>query len=128
VTTNPDGSPAGKHDLDFWYNPTYENYYNLLKALEELGLDITEFKEERSPNPKKSFFKFENDIFTLDFLPTLKKHASFNSSFNAKAIVKIQGDEIWFINYEDLLKEKQENARAKDIEDIEHLKRIRGIQ
>jgi predicted nucleotidyltransferase len=126
VTRNPDGSPADKHDLDFWYNPTYENYYNLLKALEELGLDTLEFKEEKSPNPKKSFFKFENDVFTLDFLPELKNLSSFGSSFKVKEIVKLQGTEIWFISYEDLLKEKQGNARAKDLEDIEHLKIIKS--
>ena len=34
-----------KPDLDFWYNPTYENYFNLLKALEELGIDLIEDKE-----------------------------------------------------------------------------------
>jgi hypothetical protein len=44
-----------KPDLDFWYNPTYENYFKLLNALEELEQDVTEFKEEESPNPKKSF-------------------------------------------------------------------------
>jgi hypothetical protein len=32
-----DGSLLGKHDLDFWYNPTYENYFNLLKALKDIG-------------------------------------------------------------------------------------------
>ena len=58
---------AEKPDLDFWYNPTYENYFKLLNALEELGQDVTKFKQEQVPNPKKSFFRYEFEKFTLDF-------------------------------------------------------------
>jgi hypothetical protein len=60
-----------KHDLDFWYNPTYDNYFKLLDSLEELGLDVTEFRDEIAPNPKKSFFKLEQENFKMDFLPEL---------------------------------------------------------
>jgi len=35
------GEVADKPDLDLWYNPGYENYFNLLKAIEELGQDVT---------------------------------------------------------------------------------------
>lgn len=52
---NVAGEIAEKPDLDFWYNPTYDNYFRLLNALEELGQDVTQFKEEQTPNPKKSF-------------------------------------------------------------------------
>ena len=31
---NSSGAPAEKFDLDIWYNPTYENYFNLLKFFE----------------------------------------------------------------------------------------------
>jgi hypothetical protein len=26
------GEPAEKHDLDFWYNSTYDNYFKLIDA------------------------------------------------------------------------------------------------
>ena len=58
-----------KYDLDIWYNPTYENYFNLLSALENLGEDVSEFRDEQTPDPKRSFFKFDFEQFTLDFLP-----------------------------------------------------------
>jgi len=32
---------------------------NLEKGLEALGQNITEFKNEQSPNPRKSFFKLD---------------------------------------------------------------------
>lgn len=55
---NSDGSPSDKFDLDIWYNPTYDNYFKLLKALAELGQDVKEFFAEKTPDPKKSYFKF----------------------------------------------------------------------
>lgn len=72
MSLHSSGLPAGKYDLDFWYNPVYGNYFSLLNALEELGQNVSEFKEEIAPNPRKSYFRLEFEKFTLDFLPELK--------------------------------------------------------
>ncbi len=105
----------------FWYNPTYENYFKLLNALEELGQDVREFKEEQAPNPKKSFFRYQCENFTLDFLPGLKAPLIFRSCFDNREVVTLEGVDIPFINYTDLITDKQANSRPKDIEDIEQL-------
>jgi hypothetical protein len=118
---NVDGEIAEKPDLDFWYNPTYDNYFKLLNALEDLGHDVTKFKEEQIPNPKKSFFRYESEKFTLDFLPELKASLKFRSSFNRKETVTLNDTEIPFISYEDLILDKQINGRPKDITDINQL-------
>ncbi len=120
---NTVGEIAEKPDLDFWYNPTYDNYFRLLNALEELGQDVTEFKNEQMPNPKKSFFRFEFEKFTLDFLPELKLSLRFRSAYNRKEIVSLDETKIPFISYEDLVLDKKANARAKDLTDIERLGR-----
>jgi len=57
------GHPMEKPDLDFWYSPTYDNYFRLLNALQALGQDVAEFMEEKSPNPRKSFFKLEEEKY-----------------------------------------------------------------
>ncbi|RZK05387.1 MAG: hypothetical protein EOO46_15930 [Flavobacterium sp.] len=118
---NAAGELAEKPDLDFWYNPTYDNYFRLLNALEELGQDVTKFKNEQTPNPKKSFFRYEFEKFTLDFLPELKVSLRFRLAFDRKEIVILNDIEIPFISYEDLVSDKKANARAKDITDIEQL-------
>ncbi len=120
-STNVFGEMAEKPDLDFWYNPTYDNYFRLLNALEELGQDVIQFKNEQTPNPKKSFFRYEFEKFTLDFLPELKTALRFRSSFNKKEVVSLKDIEIPFISLEDLISDKKENARAKDVTDIEKL-------
>jgi len=119
---NLSGLTSDKTDLDFWYNPTYDNYFKLLNTLEELGEDVSKFKKETTPNPKRSYFKLEFENFTLDFLPELKGLTKFNSSFKERETVSLSETEILFIGYDDLIKNKQANARSKDITDIEQLK------
>src|ERR1700753_588906 len=82
----PDGKPAEKLDLDIWYRPTYQNYFSLLDALEELGLSVADLRNEKAPNPRKSFFKFDLANFTLDFLPSLKSNLGFNASFKKREL------------------------------------------
>ncbi|MES2764743.1 MAG: hypothetical protein V4642_02670, partial [Bacteroidota bacterium] len=121
-STNAAGEFAEKPDLDFWYNPTYGNYFYLLNALEKLGQDVLKLRQENPPNPKKSFFKYEFETCTLDFLPVLKAPLHFRECFNRKEVVVFENVEIPFIAFEDLISDKQANARMKDISDIQHLK------
>ena len=126
MSLHSSGIPADKYDLDFWYNSVYDNYFNLLNALEELGQDVSEFKEEIAPDPKKSYFRLEFEKFTLDFLPELSGLGKFSESFNEREKVNLGGTEISFISYDDLIKNKELNARPKDLKDIEQLKMIRS--
>jgi predicted nucleotidyltransferase len=124
MSKSSSGLPADKHDLDFWYNPTYKNYYNLLNAIEELGIDVSEYKVELAPNPRKSFFTQEFENFKIDFLPEIIGLTSFGDSFSKRIISKIDGVEICTISLEDLIKSKESTLRQKDAEDIVQLKSI----
>jgi|SRR6185437_6983644 len=125
MSLNSSGLPAKKYDLDFWYNPAYDNYFKLLNALEDLGQDVSEFKDEISPDPKKSYFRLELEKFTLDFLPELNGLGRFSVAFEEREIINISETEISIIGFDDLIKNKKINARPKDITDIEQLKFIR---
>ena len=116
------GKESEKPDLDFWYNPTYQNYFSLLKSLADLGQDVSLFQKEKAPQPKKSFFRFDIEQFTLDFLPNLKAPLSFRSSYNKKESIEIGDIKIFFICYEDLLTDKAATGRQKDLRDIDELK------
>ncbi|TDX02113.1 nucleotidyltransferase [Dinghuibacter silviterrae] len=120
------GKVTEKHDLDFWYNSSYGNYFKLLDALEELGQDVSYYRAETAPNPKKSFFRLEYDKFTVDFLPELPGLSKFYDSYHQREYSKVGNIEIPFINYADLIANKQTQGRAKDIEDIKQLKLRRG--
>lgn len=122
---NASGELTDKPDLDIWYNPTYENYFNILKVIEELGQDISEFKNEQSPSPGKSFFKLDFDDFTLDVLPTIKADIKFFDANQRKETIKVDETQIHFLSYFDLIEDKKATARKKDLEDIEQLKKIK---
>ena len=118
---NSDGTQADKFDLDIWYNPTYDNYFKLLKALAELEQDVTEFLKEKTPNPRKSYFRFELEKFTLDFLPKLKGIGKFKTSYEKRETTIVNKIEMLFIGIDELLQDKAANSRPKDLEDIKHL-------
>ncbi|MCK4921925.1 MAG: hypothetical protein KAS71_12825 [Bacteroidales bacterium] len=99
-----------------------ENYYNLLNAIEELGIDVSKHREDIAV-PRKSFFRYEFEEFKIDFLPVIKGLKNFMTSFNGKEIVSLYEVDIPIISYIDLLKTKETDSRDKDIDDIEHLKR-----
>jgi predicted nucleotidyltransferase len=125
LSVNIAGAVAEKPDLDFWYNPTYDNYFRLLNALEALGQDVSQFREEQTPEPLKSFFKYEFEQFTLDMLPKIKATIKFKSAFAQREIVMLDKVEIPFIGFEDLIADKEATGRPKDKEDILHLRNIR---
>lgn len=122
MSYDPSGVVMDKHDLDFWYNPTYNNYYNLLNALEELERDVTRYRNEKTPDPNKSFFRFEEQYFKMDFLPKLSGLTRFRLSYENRCDVEIDDIKVSYIGYDDLVKSKLALARDKDIYDIEQLK------
>jgi hypothetical protein len=122
----PSGAYAGKHDLDIWYNPSYANYNRVLDALDELGVDVSRMREEKAPNPKKSFFKLNFEKFTLDLVPELPGLSRFISSYNKRAEPKVGELTLPTISYEELLLSKKTLGREKDIEDIKQLNLRKG--
>ena len=122
VTMLPSGAVADKPDVDVWYNPTYGNYFRLLQALEALGQDVRAFREEQSPNPKKSFFKYEFEAFTLDLLPELKAALPFGASYRNREVLSLHDVALPLIGLDDLLADKAANARSKDLIDIAQLR------
>jgi len=125
VVSKYSGTATEKFDLDIWYNPTYGNYFKLLNGLAELGQDVKEFFEEQSPNPLKSYFKFDLDKFTLDFLPKLKGATKFKQAYEKKETTTIKGIDMQFIGFDELLQDKAANSRPKDLSDIKQLKSIK---
>jgi len=118
------GELTEKPDIDIWYNPTYENYYKILKVLEELGWDIKGLKNDKSPDPRKSFIKLDFDNFTLDLLPNIKASIKFLSAYKRKETVEFEETSIHYITYLDLVEDKKATARKKDLEDIEQLRKL----
>ena len=122
----PIGQLTVKPDIDVWFAPTYENYYCLLRSLEEMGSDVSEFRNEASPDPKRSYFKLDLGEFTLDVLPQIHADIEFPTAYGRKETVLWDGVSIHYIGFDDLIEDKKRSARVKDQMDIDQLKRQRG--
>lgn len=121
------GNLAEKPDIDVWYNPSYANYFNVLKALKDLGYDVSALEQEQSPNPRSAFIKLEFEDFTFDLLPKIKAKIGFYEANQRKESVEIVDVPIHFMCVEDLIADKKATGRGKDLEDIRRLKDLRGL-
>jgi len=112
--------PEVKSDLDFWYNPTIENFQNILKALNELGVDISEL-DKMVFDPHRTYLKIPMKNFHLDFLPQMIGLPSYvNSRKNARKEI-IDNNEILVISLNDLIANKKAIGRGIDNDDLDYL-------
>ena len=114
------GHPRYTGDLDIWLNPTEENAIKILKCVNEFGFS--------SFNLKVEDFTKEGNIIQLGYPPlridllTEIDGVSFSDCFENRKVVDIDDLKVNFIGYQDLLKNKKETGRPKDLDDIDNLK------
>jgi len=117
--------PEFKTDLDFWYKPTIDNFTRLVGALTELGVD-TESLDTIIFDPEKTFLKIPHELFHTDFLPQMKGLDSFAESKRNSSKEELDGNELYILSYNDLVKNKLAVGREIDYNDIQELKRIKN--
>ena len=114
------GHPRNTGDLDIRLNPTTENAQKIVTTVNEFGFS--------SFNLKVADFEKEGNVIQLGYPPlridllTSIDGVTFEECYQNRKEVEIEGIIVNFIGYWDLIKNKKESGRAKDIDDIEHLK------
>lgn len=113
------GHPRYTSDLDIWLNPTPENAQRVLVYVNEFGFS--------SFGLSLQDFTKEGNIVQLGYPPlridllTQIDGVTFDECFKNKKEVEIEGLVVNFIGYQDLLKNKKESGRLRDIDDINNL-------
>jgi hypothetical protein len=115
--------PEIKNDLDFWYNPTTENFTSIVDALRELKVDVSSL-EKIVFDPQKTYLKIPFDNYHVDFLPQMKGLASYADSKKKSKHEIIDGNEIFIIGLTDLIANKIATDRDIDQDDLSFLKKI----
>lgn len=115
--------PQLKADLDFWYKPTIENFECLLKALEDLGVDVSELSQITF-DPQHTFLKIPHSTFHTDFLPVMKGLPSYKNSKDNAEETQLDGVPIAIISYQDLMINKMAVGRQSDHNDLAVLKNL----
>jgi predicted nucleotidyltransferase len=114
------GHPRFTGDLDIWLNPTTENAAKIVMVVNEFGfasfkLTISDFTKEGN------IIQLGYPPLRIDLLTAIDGVAFVDCYANKKEVV-IDGLMVNFIGYQDLLKNKQQSGRPKDIDDINNLK------
>ena len=112
-----------KSDLDFWYNPTTENFFNIVKALRELKIDTVEL-DKIIFDPLKTYLKISFEKFHLDFLPQMRGLTSYSSSKKNARKEIVDGNELFIIGLSDLIANKIAIGRDIDKDDLNYLSNL----
>jgi len=113
------GHPRYTGDLDIWLNPTLENAEKVILCVNEFGF--------ASVGLKLSDFTTVGNVIQLGYPPlridllTEIDGVTFNECYLNRKEVEIEGIIVNFIGYWDLLKNKKQSGRHKDLDDIDNL-------
>lgn len=114
------GYPRYTGDLDIWLNPSDENAERILASVNEFGFS--------SFNLTKEDFTKAGNVVQLGYPPlridllTEIDGVAFNECYVNRKEVKIDGLTLNFIGYDDLIKNKKQTGRHRDLGDIDNLK------
>jgi hypothetical protein len=113
------GHPRYTGDLDIWLNPTPNNAELILKSVNEFGFSSYQLSTED--------FTKSGNIIQLGYPPlridllTEIDGVTFEKCYKNRKEVVIENLVVYFIGYHDLLKNKKESGRPRDIDDIDNL-------
>lgn len=119
------GRPRHTGDLDIWIKPSIENADKMVKVLKDFGFGSLGLTE-------KDFIK-ENNIIQLGYPPlridilNAISGVDFEDAYKGKIDAEVDGLQISYINIKDFIANKQASGRAKDLGDIEALRKYRGF-
>ena len=114
------GHPRYTGDLDIWLNATPLNADRILQSVNEFGFSSFKLTQEDFTKPG-NVIQLGYPPLRIDLLTEIDG-VSFEECFRNRKEVSIDNLTVNFIGYEDLLKNKKESGRPRDIDDIDHLK------
>ena len=114
------GHPRYTGDLDIWLNATPLNAERILQSVNEFGFSSFKLTQEDFTKPG-NVIQLGYPPLRIDLLTEIDG-VSFEECFRNRKEVSIDNLTVNFIGYEDLLKNKKESGRPRDIDDIDHLK------
>jgi hypothetical protein len=113
-----------KPDLDFWYNPSIDNFEKIIVALDDLAVDTADLKSLVF-DKKHTFLKIPRSNFHMDFLPIMEGLDSFRECRGRATKVIVDDVPILIVSYDDLITNKRAVNRKIDQSDITELGKIR---
>ena len=114
------GHPRYTGDLDIWLNPTPENSLKIIQCINKFGFGSFNLKAQDFTKPG-NIIQLGYPPLRIDLLTEIDG-VTFDECYANKKEVVIDNLVVNFIRYWDLLKNKKQTGRHKDLDDIENLK------
>ncbi|MEX0996623.1 MAG: nucleotidyl transferase AbiEii/AbiGii toxin family protein [Flavobacteriaceae bacterium] len=115
-------------DVDFWINPTKENFKKLLSVFKNLGYKIDSFPDSVLNGEQNISLKFSPVQIDIELITRFSINKPFEEAFNESKLVELNNKQRVFkwrvLSLEDLITSKVKSGRPKDLLDIQELKKI----
>ena len=122
VAVNIHGYTRATGDLDIWYNPSEQNYRQLLLAIHDFGFD-TSGLENASNIRETGFIRLPIDPFHVELMSLIDGKLNFEDAHAKSFDFQINQTKVKVIGYDELIQNKIMSRRAKDLEDIAQLEK-----
>lgn len=118
-------------DVDFWLDVSNENLSKLVKVLNQMGFEITDFPEEIYKKEQNISLKFTPISLYIELITNFKINKTFDEAYNDAESAEVAGFNLlrWrVLSFDDLIDSKIRASRPKDLLDIQELKRIKNLE
>jgi hypothetical protein len=122
VAVNVHGYLRATNDLDIFIRPTEKNARAAFKTLEGLGVPL-EGLEPTDLLDDEANFRFGPDEDHIDILASIGE-MSFDQVWRNRLEAEVEGIAVPFISKADLIENKLQTGRLRDLADVEELNRI----
>lgn len=116
------GVPRFTQDIDFWIGISSENTNKLLSVLQRFGFGSFSINQQDF-SQKDLVIQLGYPPNRIDILTNIDG-VTFEAAYANRFLLNINGLEIPFIGYEELLTNKKSSGRHQDLADIEQLEKL----
>ncbi|MBL7952862.1 MAG: hypothetical protein JNM62_14225 [Flavobacteriales bacterium] len=114
-------------DIDFWIEPTAENFVRLADALRSIGYEVDRFPDPVLKAEQNISLKMSPGI-DLEVITFLRSGFTFDEGWERAArVILAGGTTLHVLSFNDLVESKLRAARPKDLLDVQELKRRKGM-
>ncbi len=125
VAVNVHGYLRATNDLDIFIRPTEENARLAFRALEAVGAPLTEL-EPNDLLDDQANLRFGPDEDHIDILSSIGD-MSFDQVWRGRTEISVEGWAVPFISKADLIANKQQVGRLRDLADAEELSSLPDV-
>lgn len=118
------GYPRATGDIDIWVAMSSVNASKIVTAIKEFGFNVPELRESIFLEKNKNI-RMGNPPIRIEFLTSIDG-VSFSKCYKHKRMVVVDGIKVNFISSEDLKTNKKASGRYRDLDDLEHLKKMKN--